>query len=176
MKRLFLFLFSWSVILTAFCQGTDTMVYDPGRKLTWKDFKGNPAYSDRSKGAQIMVSINLKVKKVSFWTGKPTYDAFAIAFQDQSWVKKAYKDDYTLAHEQLHFDIAHIYAETLEIELNSLMKQGGRPEEVENMLRKSTRAMRDYQALYDQETRGGNNRAKQKEWANRVQTDLQIIN
>jgi hypothetical protein len=176
MKGILLILLGIALSLPALCRESDTLVYDSDRKLAWGDFKGKPAVTDRSKGAQITVTINLKVKKVSFWTGKPTYDVYAIAFKDQSWVKGPYKDAYTLAHEQLHFDIAHIYAETLELEVNNLKKTAGKPVQVEELLRRSTKAMGAYQALYDQETRGGNNIARQKEWALRIKKDLEIIN
>lgn len=176
MKGLMLVLLGLLLSLSGFGQGKDTLVYASGNKLTWEDFQGKPAYADRSKGAEITVTINLKVKKVSFWTGKPTYDAYAIAFKDKSWVKKQYRDAYTLAHEQLHFDIAHIYAETLEMQLNNLKNSGGKKARIEDLLRESTNAMIAYQALYDRETQGGNNVARQKQWALKIKEDLRLIN
>lgn len=176
MKGVLLLLLGLFLSCTGFGQGADTLVYAPEYKLTWEDFQGKPAYADRSKGAEITVTINLKVKKVSFWTGKPTYDAYAIAFKDKSWVKKQYKDAYTLAHEQLHFDIAHLYAETLEMQLNNLKNSAGENARIEDLLRESTNAMIAYQALYDRETQGGNNVARQKEWAHKIRQDLKLIN
>jgi len=176
MKDFFLILCGLIISFSALCQANDTLIYNSERKLTWSDFKGKPKLSDKTKGAQITVTINLKVKKISFWNGRATYDAFALAFTDASWVKPAYKDAYTLAHEQLHFDIAHIYAETLEIEINRLKKSGRQKDQVENILREHTQAMREYQALYDQETHGGNDIAKQKEWARKIGNDLKIFN
>ena len=176
MKELFLVFCGLIISFSALCQANDTLIYNPERKLTWADFKGKPKFYDKSNGAQITVTINLKVTKVNFWNGRPTYDAFALAFTSDSWVKPAYKDDYTLAHEQLHFDIAHIYAETLEIEINRLKKSGGQKDQVENILREHTKAMREYQVLYDRETRGGNDIAKQKEWARKIENDLKIFN
>ncbi|MGV3503533.1 MAG: DUF922 domain-containing protein [Adhaeribacter sp.] len=176
MKVLILLLFGLMFSLKGFGQEGDTLVYASRNKLTWEDFRGKPAYADRSKGAEITVTINLKVKKVSFWSGKPTYDAYAIAFKDKSWVKSPYKDAYTLAHEQLHFDIAHIYAETLELQLNNLKNGRGEKASIDELLRESTNAMIAYQALYDKETQGGNNVAKQKEWARKIKEDLKLIN
>jgi hypothetical protein len=176
MKSLLLFFSGLLLSLSGVCRGNDTLVYDSGRKLTWADFSGRPTAADRAKGAQITVTINLKVRNVSFWTGKTTYDAYAIAFKDKSWVKKEYRDAYSLTHEQLHFDIAHIYAETLELQLNSMKKSGGLKDQVEELLNASTKSMIAYQELYDRETRGGNNVAKQKEWAAKIEADLAIIN
>ena len=174
MKGFLLLLFSLLLAAPGFCQTGDTLVYTSGKKLTWEDFKGKPAFTEKHKGAQITVTINLKVKKVSFWSGRVTYDAYAIAFREESWVKGEYRDAYTLAHEQLHFDIAHLYAETLELELNNLDKSEDR--KVEDLLKKYNREMIAYQELYDRETRGGNNMAKQKQWASMVKEDLKLIN
>ena len=176
MKEIFLVLCGLLISFSAFCQANDTLIYHPERKLTWTDFKGKPKLADKTKGAQITVTINLKVKKINFWNGRATYDAFALAFTRDSWVKPAYKDNYTLAHEQLHFDIAHIYAETLELEINRLKKSALQKDQVENILREQTKAMREYQVLYDRETRGGNDVAKQKEWARKIENDLKIFN
>ena len=90
-------------------------------------------------------------------------------------MKNQYRDAYTLAHEQLHFDIAHIFAETLELQLNNLKNSGGEKANIDELLRESTNAMIAYQALYDKETQGGNNVARQKEWANKIREDLKLI-
>ena len=176
MREFVLLLLVLLLSLSGLAQVHDTLIYNSKRKLTWQDFKGKPNLTDRSKGAQITVTINLKVKKVGFWTGKAKYDVFAVAFTNASWVKADYKDDYTLMHEQLHFDIAHIYAETLEIELNNLNKPVGPKEQVGDIVKSYVKSMNEYQALYDRETRGGNNVARQKEWANKIKKDLDIIN
>lgn len=176
MRSFGLLLFGLLIAFSGLAQGRDSLIYSADRKLTWADFKGKPKFSDKASGAQITVTINLKVKKVNFWTGKAKYDAFAVAFTDASWVKAAYKDAYTLAHEQLHFDIAHLYAETLELELNNLDKSDRQQEQVEKLLQKYVKQMTDYQELYDQETSGGNNIARQKEWAAKIKKDLSIIN
>jgi hypothetical protein len=174
MKGFLLLLFGLLLATSGFCQVSDTLVYTSDRKLTWEDFKGKPKFTEKNKGAQITVTINLKVKKVSFWSGRVTYDAYALAFKNESWVKDEYKDAYTLAHEQLHFDIAHIYAETLELEINNLNKDEGR--KVEDIVKKCTREMIAYQEVYDRETHGGNNIGKQKQWATMIKKDLNLIN
>ena len=177
MKGLLLLLWVLLVGFPAVSQDEDNvLVYEEGKKLTWNDFKGAPKYSDQSKGAQLTVTLNLKVKKYSFWSGKATYDVYALAYTNNSWVKPAYRDAYTLAHEQLHFDIAHIYAETLEGELNALDKSAAQKDQVQIMLNKAVTEMSAYQALYDRESRGGNNKAKQKEWARKVKEDLEVVN
>lgn len=175
MKTVWLLLWIYLVSFPAISQDDNTLLYEEGKKLTWNDFKGSPKYADYAKGAQLTVTINLKVKKYSFWSGKPTYDVFALAYTNNSWVKPTYRDAYTLAHEQLHFDIAHIYAETLEGELNALDRSGAQKDQVQTMLNKAVTEMSAYQALYDKETRGGNNKAKQKEWARKVKIDLEVI-
>lgn len=175
MKRILLIFFAFFWSTTGFSLSDDTLVYRSNRKLKWEDFKGRPKASDGAKGAEITVTINLKVDKVSFWTGKAKYDVYAVALKERSWVKTAYKDEYTLAHEQLHFDIAHLYAETLEAEINNLAKQDVKKDRVEELHQKYLKEMGIYQRLYDQETSGGNNLVKQKEWANKIKEDLKFL-
>ena len=177
MKRLILLFSGLMMAFTGLAQEYNTLAYEQGRKLTWQDFKGKPKPSDMHKGAEITVSIFLKIRDTSFWSGKITYDAYAVAFKDESWVKPAYKDDYSLKHEQLHFDIAHLYAETLEVELNSLDSKTSKDQAaVEKMLKNQLAEMSKFQDRYDRETQGGNNYAKQKKWATKIEKAISIIN
>lgn len=88
----------------------DTVFYHSRRPLTWSDFKGQPskptkfaasvypsfAYEGRPemKEGVLHLHLNLKVFMV----------------QSASWVKAPYRDNYTLNHEQRHFDIARLVA------------------------------------------------------------------
>jgi len=163
--------------VSGFAQEYNIVAYEPGKKLTWQDFKGRPKPTDTHKGAEITISIFLKMKDTSFWSGRITYDAYAVAFKDESWVRPAYRDDYSLKHEQVHFDIAHLYAETLEVKLNSLDSKTSKDQaEVERILQEHLAEMRAFQDRYDRETNGGNNHAKQKKWLTKIDKAIQIIN
>ncbi|HEY4650273.1 MAG TPA: DUF922 domain-containing protein [Pontibacter sp.] len=177
MKRTFLIFLGLLFWLQGIAQDYNVLAYEPGKLLTWQDFQGKAKPSDMHKGAEITVSIFLKIKDTSFWSGKITYDAYAVAFKDESWVRPAYKDAYSLQHEQLHFDIAHLYAETLEIELNSLDSKTSKDKaEVEKILTKHLAEMRKFQDKYDRETNGGNNYRQQKRWANKISKAIAIMN
>ncbi len=177
MRGLFLLLAGLLLSWGSMAQTFDVLAYEPGKRLNWQDFKGRPSYTDRHKGAEITVSIFLKMRPTSFWSGAITYDAYAVAFRDDSWVRADYRDDYTLKHEQLHFDIAHLYAESLEIELNSLDKKEIRkPGMVEALLTKHIQLMQEYQDYYDRDTHGGNYARKQREWERRIRNELRKIN
>lgn len=176
MKRAFLILFALLLSLSGFAQDYNTIAYEPGRKLTWQDFQGKPKHSDAHKGAEITVSIFLKIKDTSFWSGRITYDAYAVAFKDESWARPAYKEAYTLGHEQLHFDIAHLYAEMLEVKLNSLDAKTTKDKaEIERILKEHLADMQKFQDKYDRETRGGNNYKQQKRWENKIAKAITII-
>lgn len=176
MKRTFLIFLSLLLWLQGAAQDYNVLAYETGNKLVWQDFKGRPKPSDAHKGAEITVSIFLKVRDTSFWSGKIEYDAYAVAFKDESWVKPAYRDDYSLKHEQLHFDIAHLYAETLEAELNSLDSKSSKDEvEVERILKNHLTEMRKFQDRYDRETNGGNNYKQQLRWSKKIEKALKII-
>ncbi|WP_242929318.1 DUF922 domain-containing protein [Pontibacter vulgaris] len=176
MKRFSLLIIGLILSFSGYSQSDDTLPYDSKTKLTWQDFNGKPNYADRSKGAEITVSIFLKVRETSFWSGGISYDAYAVAFKNDSWVKAGYKDDYSLKHEQLHFDIAHLYAESLEIELNSLDRKTLKQKDlVQQKLQEQIRLMQEYQDLYDRQTYGGNNTRMQKVWENKIKKEFQII-
>ena len=177
MKGLFLLISGLMISFSGMAQEYNVLAYEPGKKLTWQDFQGRPHASDAHKGAEITVTIFLKLRETSFWSGGTSYDAYAVAFKNESWVKPGYKDDYTLKHEQIHFDIAHLYAEMLEIEINNLDKKTIRQkDQVEKMLNEKLAQMQAHQNRYDRETYGGNNYAKQKKWSNKIAKALKIIN
>jgi hypothetical protein len=176
MKRTFLIFLGLLLWLQGFAQDYNVLAYETDRKLTWQDFKGRPKPSDAHKGAEITVSIFLKIRDTSFWSGRVTYDAYAVAFKDESWVKPAYRENYSLQHEQLHFDIAHLYAETLEVKLNSLDSKTSKDEaEVEKILKNHLAEMRQFQDKYDRETNGGNNYKQQMRWAKKISKALGIL-
>lgn len=178
MKKAYLvFVTMLLVCVQAFAQDYNVLAYEPNKKLSWKDFKGRPKPSDAHKGAEITVSIFLKIRDTSFWSGRIEYDAYAVAFKDESWVKPGYRDNYSLQHEQLHFDIAHLYAETLETKLNSLDAKTTKDKaEVERILTAHLAEMQKFQDKYDRETSGGNNYKQQKRWENKIAKALGIIN
>lgn len=136
-------------------------------KLQWSDFRGSAeqtAFGDAA--STIHLSADPVRKK-----GKITYDVRAWFIPEQSWCRK--KSENLLEHEQLHFDLAELYARKVRKRIDELNRMGlkDRKEYHRNITRifeESTTADRKY----DRETLHGSRSAKQKEWEKYVQDEL----
>lgn len=146
----------------------DTICYH-SRKVTWEDFKGKPTNSHY--GAAIFTNF-------AYFASFRIIDGYIIAtiqsktymVRGMSWVTSAARDNYSLSHEQLHFDITKLVVERfkkkiaamqadLVIDLNSMIQY----EYLE-----SYREMNKLQNQYDYETQHSINRRTQAEWEEKV--------
>lgn len=91
---------------------------------------------------------------------------------DQSWVKSTMKNDYVLAHEQLHFDIAEIYARKLRQQLSEKVKTCKDASIADKLYSKTISELDLYQDRYDRETRHGMNEEQQASWSKSIQAQL----
>ena len=100
----------------------DLIVWSKDKKLEWTDFKAVPdttiiaysktSYSIEIQPNEILVDENNNIK------GYKALSSIARFHKDLSWVYR--KDDYLLKHEQLHFDIAALYAQKINDEFEKL--------------------------------------------------------
>jgi hypothetical protein len=153
----------------------DTVCYDT-KKLTWDDFKGKPTnshygaaiFSNFAYGANFRVVDGYIEAKIQ----TKTY-----MIRGMSWVTSAAHDTYSLAHEQLHFDITKLVVERFKkkvslldadliIDLNSMIQY----EYLE-----SYREMNQLQRQFDDETNHSVNRPMQAEWESKVKKWLKDI-
>lgn len=146
----------------------DTIYYHT-RKVTWDDFRGKPTntrygaaiFANFAYGASFQVIDGYIVAKVS----TKTY-----MVRGMSWTLPTSTNDYALAHEQLHFDIAKLVTERFKkkiaamqadliIDLNSMIQY----EYLE-----SYREMNQLQKQYDLESNHSLNRQGQADWEAKV--------
>lgn len=151
----------------------DTVFYELSRPLTWKDFQATPrpmsryaaevnpnfAYTGRSSVNHGVITVSLTVKVFTLKSG--------------SWARDIAKNEYSLNHEQRHFDIAKIVAErfkkkvapdSLTIEdYNSI---------IQYQFIESYREMNKLQEKYDGETNHGLNQAEQARWNQWIDAEL----
>lgn len=144
-------------------------IYHHTRKVTWDDFRGKPTntrygaaiFANFAYGASFQVIDGYIVAKVS----TKTY-----MVRGMSWVLPTSLNDYALAHEQLHFDIARVVTERFKkkiaamkadliIDLNSMIQY----EYLE-----SYREMNLLQKQYDAETNHSLYRQGQAEWEAKI--------
>lgn len=144
---------------------SDSLFYQPHRKLQWSDFKATPplrgpsaavsytsfAYEGSSLHKKDTLQINL------------TLQVFFI--KGSSWVKSFARDNYSLEHEQLHFDITWLVALRFQQRIKSMELTA---EDFDSIIQyqyiESFREMNKLQEAYDRETNHGQDPAAQKRW------------
>src|SRR6478735_7891954 len=145
----------------------DLIEWKPSIHLTWDDFKGIPDYESQNI-ALTNTSIQLEFgynKKSLEYTVKCRFN------KSKSWVK--FKNDDVLVHEQLHLDIAELFARKLRRQLKDYkFNQKTVAEDVNNIYMKIMEEHQSMQRLYDEETDHSRLDDKQKEWEKRVETFL----
>lgn len=141
----------------------DTVFYDPGRPLTWEDFRDTP--NPRSSfNATIFSSLSIEGNaKIENGEIVQNIEVKVYMLPSQSWVKNA--NSYANNHEQRHFDLTRIAADRM---ISKLKNQELQPKLFEAKLNDiyldSHREMNRLQELYDSQTRHGLNKEMQSTW------------
>ena len=93
--------------------------------------------------------------------------------KSKSWVKADKKTNHLLQHEQLHFDIAELYARKFKKALKeSKFKKNNIKEKFNNISVEISNELTNYHKLYDKETNHHINEGKQSEWNEKVTQQL----
>ncbi|MBS7566388.1 hypothetical protein KHS38_18410 [Mucilaginibacter sp. Bleaf8] len=154
----------------------DTIYYSPKRPLTWDDFKARPATGGKY-AAEVFPSIAFD-EEVAVVNSvievrlrmKPYLPKSA------SWVRNGYRDDYTLNHEQRHFDIVKLAAEHYK---RHLLTQQLPITNFDGAIHAdyldAFRDMNNMQQQYDDETQHGINQAAQAQWNERIDKELKSL-
>ena len=145
-------------------------------RLTWLDFSAQPdvshpyaaiTYSGMSYSFSAEV-INGEIK------AKFKVNCFFLP--NKSWVKLGYENDFNLlAHEQLHFDISELYARKFRQKLSKMSFTENIKVEISNLYTKITKEKIEVQKAYDNETDHSVNIIKQKQWEQKIKSELQKI-
>lgn len=155
---------------------SDTLFY-PARRLNWSDFRGTPSLRGPSaavaftsfsyEGSSLLRRDTLQITL--------TLQVFFI--RSASWVRAGNMDSYSLAHEQLHFDITYLVAKRFMKKVRELPLT---KEDYDSMIQyeylESFREMNRLQEDFDGETRHGTVISTQLEWNKKVARDLEEIN
>lgn len=147
------------------------IVWDGKYQLKWDDFQGEPNYNQ--KYAAVTWTM-IERKQVGLLEDKILVHVSTLFIINKSWIKKGEQNNNLLLHEQLHWDIAELYArksrktylEHISYDLNSTFKFMN--EDYDKMLKEKE----VFQKKYDIETNYSKNKVKQKEWAKKVKALL----
>lgn len=171
MKRSGAALLFISVLFFSFTTKTpdalDTLEWNEYRPLTWEDFKGKRA-EDAAGDAGTVVQIKAKPYQVK---DEIHYEVAALFVKNKSWTDAQSPD--LLAHEQLHFDIAELYARKIRKEIKEMQKSGdGQLRHYNLAIEELLRESNEIDIQYDLETLHGAMLARQKEWSDDIKQQL----
>lgn len=149
--------------------------WDVGKRLVWADFKGKvppaavPAATTAS-GISYTYSANLIYHEV-----KLDYEVTAYFYPNESWYKKPLANDTILGHEQLHFDIAELFARKMRNRLDRTSFSDNVKAEVREIYQEILHELQEFQEAYDWETNFSRNVEKQLEWNAKIAKELQAV-
>ncbi|MGC4058708.1 MAG: hypothetical protein QM743_11405 [Chitinophagaceae bacterium] len=146
----------------------DQIVYVKSRKLDWDDFQGE---EERNADAVAMAYTGVSVRyEGSIRNGEVHLDirVYAHFSKRQSWVLPQSKTDWTLAHEQRHFDITALNACALFEELKHFSFTNRFEEEIHSLQERYQKKNEDEQDEYDRRTNHGIYHESQREWNERI--------
>ena len=153
----------------------DTIYYAVNRRLTWDDFKGgepnsryaaevSPSliYNERAEVKDGVIRVNLEIN--------------ACLPKSACWAKNGVRDDYTLNHEQRHFDLAKIAAMHFIQKIKAEELPVGNYEGPINAdYIDAYRLMDTLEKKYDDETTHGLDRLAQEKWNERIDKELKEL-
>jgi len=161
LASLFLFL-----ILSIGSLEAQSIYWKEDRKLTWEDYKGDPPLTRTA--ARTYVGFSFNVISLDPITNIGIYQVKSFFVSDSSWVQPGlwHRTD-LLEHEQLHFDLAELYA----TQIRNLIV-GKTPSEAKSIYKVMLPQYRQRQRDYDFETRHGIKEIEQKHWNQMISEEL----
>lgn len=148
----------------------DLISWNEFYKLQWHDFQGLPD-EDRMGDAGAVVQIKAKpflVKK------EIKYDVVALFNRSKSWARD--QSPSLLAHEQLHFDIAELYARKVRKKIKALNRSGVNDIKIYNAaIHELLQESNEVDERYDLETLHGAMSGKQAAWSDKVKQELAAL-
>ncbi len=160
------------VSLTATAQTTvdHKLEWNEYYKLTWDDFQGIPSAESYGDAA---TSVQIKAKPF-YIKDEIHYDVYAYFNREKSWKRSQTPD--LLLHEQLHFDIAELYARKIRQEIDRLKRMNVNDvDKINAAVRALLEESNRIDVQYDAETLHGSISKKQKYWSDRVRSDLAAL-
>lgn len=149
------------------------ILWDENKRLSWVDFRGKvppaavPAATTAS-GISYTYTANLLHHEV-----KLDFKVNAYFYPNESWYKRSVCNEVILAHEQLHFDIAELFARKMRNRLRRTSFSDDVKAEVRRIYQDILQELKDFQDQYDWETNFSRNLEKQLEWNQKIAESLQ---
>ena len=156
---------------------SDTVFYDPGRKLTWNDFQGNTNRPGSKYAAAVFSSLSYEGNsKMAGRYLQATIALKTFMVKSMSWGRPDARNAFTLAHEQTHFDITRLMAERFKERLKTLdLSIEDYDSQIQYEFLEIFREMNREQESYDAQSNHGLNTSAQEQWNQKVQAEISRI-
>lgn len=159
------------VAITGYSQ-EEEIPWSPDFRLKWSDFRGQARENSRI-AAVTASGISYRfssVERDGYY--EVEYEVSTFFYPEKSWYQPQLCDDLVLSHEQLHFDIAEIFARRMRNTIDNKRFTENVKAEVDAIYRRTIAELEDYQDLYDEETNFSMNRAEQLRWNKEIKAML----
>jgi predicted secreted Zn-dependent protease len=152
---------------TASLEESDFISWNEFYKLQWHDFQGEP---DEHSIGDAGTAVKIKAKPYLI-KNEVRYDVYALFNRNKSWARD--QSAALLAHEQLHFDIAELYARKIRKKINKLNDNGVNDVKTFNAaIQELLYESNEVDERYDLETLHGALSKKQAAWAEKIKEEL----
>lgn len=141
------------------------------RLLIWEDFKGKPDAPELVWAAATFAGLSLEIADVNM-AGRVSFKVQAVFDRQRSWAHPDRRDAAVLAHEQLHFDIAEMYARRLERKLNAMKLKVKDKTVAKKLVAQYNQAQMKEQERFDKECVHGLNQEHEGSWRTKVDREL----
>lgn len=152
-------------------QDKDSIIlWSKKRKLIWDDFKGIKKDTNFIGAKTYSGILMLPYLKES---NNYSYKIFACFYKNKSSTDTNYSE-YILNHEQLHFDIAELFARKIRKEIQIQESKSSYVDYL-SLYNKKYKSYKLYQKLYDVETSHSTNFKMQKKWKEKIGSELEKL-
>ncbi|MDZ7898593.1 MAG: hypothetical protein U5N85_11290 [Arcicella sp.] len=150
----------------------DTIFWSPSRKMSWSDFTGTMPKSSKY-SAQIFNNFEY-LAPLKLTDGKLTIllQMKVYMLKSGSWTSSTTLSDYSIAHEQLHFDIAKVTVERFKQKAKQILTIDNYDSELQLLFIEMYREMNRLQREYDEESNHSINVAGQLKWQSQISEEL----
>jgi len=154
-------------------QDADTVYYQKTRSISFNDFQAKPPQNSRFQAA-IFPSFAYDLKR-ELRGGVIQLDLILKVYmiKSASWAFPMIKSNYSLNHEQRHFDLVKLISERFK---SKLLSEKLNPDNYEGIINfeylEFYREMNRLQERYDNETNHGSNKVRQDEWNRWIDSQL----
>ncbi|WP_434035765.1 DUF922 domain-containing protein [Formosa sp. 4Alg 33] len=150
----------------------DAIIWTKDRRLKLTDFQ---AEVDTTTSKKALTGANIIIVPNSYKNGIYTYQVFAKFHKDLSWINTT--SAYILNHEQLHFDIAELYARKMRRDIQKIKKTTGKvlQSDYRRIHKSLFRSYIYFQKQYDTQTQYSTDQEEQQRWNIIVADDLKKL-